>query len=374
MTKNNAQLEPTTTPVAPTKRGGNLLRLDDDAITKVIQAYPTEVHDDVLWLAVYVRERCNRQLSVLEGIAGKLKVSLRENLTYKIFTGRYFIADPQRPGRLIGSVPNFQQAVAKLRKEFRVEQSTGKIVFIETPTWQRVSDYIDVRRAPDRVCKFGVIIGPTGSQKTASLREYCTRNNHGTCVHIEAPHTPSITQFITDLAARYGASIWSNQENKLRTIYGAVTSKRTIVVDNVQRLYVKRRGGDQPIFSFLQKLQDETGCTVILSFTPEFEKVLTDDLDKGYFEQFEGRVGGRKHFLRLEPLAERDDVLAIAAGFGLTIAKTGADIEYLESLAHSKGLIRILFNALQEGQQLAKASDETFTIEHVRAARGEEGK
>lgn len=358
----------------PTNKG-YALRLDDAAIEAVVAQYPEEVRGDVRWLASYVRERCNGQLSVLEGIVRKQGFPTTANVFYKVFSGKYFTPDPKRAGKIIGSIPNFQQIIGRLSAAYLIERATGAIPFIETPTWTIISDYIDVRREADRVCKFGVIIGPTGAQKTACFKEVVRRNNHGKTVHIEAPHTPSMTQFITDLAARYNASIWSNQENKLRQIYAAaMLQDRTIIVDNVQRLYNPRAAGNQPIFNFLQKLQDDSGCTVILSFTPDFEKILTEGADKGYFEQFEGRCGGRNSFLRLAEHAERDDVLTIARAFGLQIAAKGADIEWLETLAHAKGRIRILFTALQEGAKEAKARGEDFAIEHIRAARGEEGK
>lgn len=360
---------------SPSSKLGYSLRLDDAAVEQVVSAYPEEVRADVRWLATYVSERCNRQLSVLEGIVRKQGFATTANVFYKIFTGKYFVPDPKRPGKVIGSIPNFQQIIGRLSAAYRIERATGAIPFIETPTWTLISDYIDVRREPDRVCKFGVIIGPTGAQKTACFKEVVRRNNHGKTVHIEAPHTPSMSQFITDLAARYNASVWSNQENKLRQIYAAAMSlDRTIIVDNVQRLYNPKAAGNQPIFNFLQKLQDDSGCTVILSFTPDFERVLTTGADKGYFEQFEGRCGGRNSFLKLADNAEREDVLTIARSFGLAVADKGSDIEYLETLAHAKGRIRILFTALQEGAKEARAANQPFSIAHVRAVRGETGK
>lgn len=352
------------------KHPGYKLRLDDGSIRDVAASYPPEVQEDVMWLAIYARERCSRQLSVLEGIVKKLGFSSSASIFYKIFTGRYFLPDPKRPGKIIGSVQNFAQLVGTLRSHYRIQQVTGKIPFIETPTWELIEDYITVRRAPDRICKFGVIIGPTGAQKSESFREYVRRNNHGKCVHLESPHSGSMSQFITDLAGKYGASVWSNQQNKLAMILDSVDAKRTIIVDNVQRLYDVKAAGDQPVFNFLQKLQDDTDCTVILSFTPDFEKVMTKEMDRGYFEQFEGRTGGRGSFLHLDEKASRDDVLAIARGFDLRFDEK-ADIEYLEKLAHSPGRIRILFSALQDAQQLAQATGAALDIDHIREVRGE---
>ena len=370
MSETTLTTTPSKTPAAPEKQQGYTLRLDDGAMQHIISGLPTEVQDDVMWLAIYLRERCNRQLSVLEGVTTKLGFSTTASVFYKILTGRYFKPDPKRKGKLIGSIPNFQQVVAKLRSHFRIEQVTGKIPFIETPTWETIENYITVRRAPDRICKFGLIIGPTGAQKSESFREYVRRNNHGKCVHLETPHRGSMTQFITDLAAKYGTSVWSNQANKLAQIYESVDRSRTIIVDNVQRLYDAKAGGDQPVFNFLQKLQDDKDCTVILSITPDFEKMMTMEMDRGYFEQFEGRCGGRGAFLRLAEKASREDVLAICDGFALEFDRQ-KDIGFLEKLAHAPGRIRILFAALQDAQALAKDEEKPLNISHVREVRGE---
>jgi hypothetical protein len=59
-----------------------------------------------------------------------------------------------------------------------------------------------------------------------------------------------------------------------------VNDKTTIFADNVQRLYRPGMGGDQPIFNYLQKLQDDTGCTVILIFANIFSGFLTQGLEE----------------------------------------------------------------------------------------------
>lgn len=350
---------------------GQKLSLDQGSLDNIVAAYPEEVRDDVIWLGGFVRDHCNRNLAVLESRVAKLGFDTSYSTFHKVFTGRYFIVAERgsQAGKFIGNIDNFRQVVDALRRDERLALTTARVPFVETGTWHQIRDYIDTKRMPEQVCRFGVIVGSTGSQKSACLKEYALRNNHGTCVHLESPHNGIMSQFVTDLAARYGCPIWEKQPKKLLTIASAVNDRRSIIIDNTQRLYQNAKENNQPVFNFLQKLQDDTGCTIILCFTPEFKKTLQESVAKGYFEQFVGRAGGRSEFLELPENAPREDVLQIANAFGLHDART--HIAELERISREPGRIRILFNALQKGRRLADAVQEQFCIEHVREVRDE---
>ncbi|HSV73192.1 MAG TPA: hypothetical protein VLH79_05480, partial [Chthonomonadales bacterium] len=115
-------------------------------------------------------------------------------------------------------------------------------------------------------------------------------------------------------------------------------------------------------------LQDDTNCTVILICVPEFELTLSRGLDKGYFEQFEGRVGGRSEFLVLPEFPPREDVEAIAEAFHLRDAER--HLAELEKIARARGRVRILFNALQKATRIADGKP--LTMRHVRTALNQE--
>ena len=53
--------------------------------------------------------------------------------------------------------PELAQALAG-----RIKELGGRIPFVMTPSAQRIFTFIDLKRAPDRVNKFGIIIGPHG--------------------------------------------------------------------------------------------------------------------------------------------------------------------------------------------------------------------
>jgi DNA transposition AAA+ family ATPase len=340
------------------------LQLETHKLQHLFAAYPEEIRDDCLWLGAFLREHCSRNLTALETLCRKRGFDLHETTLSRILRGKLFNDD----GAPLLKLSRLSALIAALRQEDQLARLAGRVAFIETPTWESIRDYVDFKRAPETVCKFGLIIGPTGSQKSCCAKHYAALNNHGVVVHLETPETPTMGRFVTKLAVKYGVSEFHNIEKKRERITEAVTDRSCIIVDNIQRMYKDRHGWSQPVFNFLQQLQDDTGCTVILICVPEFEATLSRGADKGYFEQFEGRVGGRSEFLWLPAFPPREDVLAIAQALKLRDAEKHLD--ELEAIARERGRVRILFNALQKATRLAH--HKPLTIRHVRAALNRE--
>jgi DNA transposition AAA+ family ATPase len=346
----------------------NVVYLDVARLETVAAQYPEPMREPLMWLGGYIREECRRNLDVLEHEVKQLGFETTASTFSKILRGKW---NKDSEGEIIGPVLKqsvFLNIVTRLRQQSQISAMAGKVAFIETDTWNLISNYIDIRRAPDRICKFGLIIGPTGSQKTACYREYCLRNNHGACMWIESPDRPSLSQFLGDLGRCFGCSMQIAPVRRREIIRQSVNSRKTIIVDNIQRQLIDSAGGDQPLFSYLQKMQDETGCTVILSATQDFKHKFTAGQSQGYFEQFEGRCGGASEFLELPERTPIEDILQIAQAFRLRDAEKHA--AYLERVSARRGRVRVLFNCLQTARQAA--GDKDLTIKHVKAALGEE--
>lgn len=336
------------------------LQLEVSKIEALTAHYPEDVREQTQWLAGFLRERCSRNISALCALVKKRGWDTHETTFSRILRGKLY----DEAGQVCIKLKTYSQIIAALRQEDQLAQLAGRVPFIESTTWEDIRNYIDFKRAPDTVCKFGLIIGATGTQKTACCKQYAMRNNHGACVHIESPETPTMGKFITKLGRAYGVSEFHNLEKKRERVVESVNDRSTIIVDNIQRMYKDRRGWDQPIFNYLQQLQDDTNCTIILVCVPEFELTLSRGIDKGYFEQFEGRVGGQSEFLVIEPNVPSEDVLAIAEAFKLQDAEK--HLGELETIARRRGRVRILFNALQKAAR--SAGEHKLTMKHVRAA------
>jgi len=175
-----------------------------------------------------------------------------------------------------------------------------------------------------------------------------------------------MSKFVTDLAKCYGVSVWASSQAKRARITENVNETKCIFVDNIQRLYKPNAGWNQPIFNYLQKLQDDTNCTIILMCVPEFELTLRSGRESGYFEQFEGRCGGKDEFLVFPEWTPREDIIRIAAAFKLVDPER--HIGLLEKLSRERGRIRVLFNVLQKAKRRAeRESSRQLRIGHIRA-------
>jgi len=354
------------------------LKLDIATVEKRISHYPEELREPVLWLATYVAQECGREIDILAARAKDLNFDMDKTTWSKVLRGRWNRRVVGGPGGTrfeplttpIVKLTRLLAAIAALRRDQQLKERAGKVPFVKTSRAEVIWNFIDELRAEDRVNKFGIIVGRTGTEKSASTLEYCRLNNHLTCIHQEAPAKPSYSQFIADLAAKYNGSRQSSWGRMINKIIESVNAKRTIILENVQRLYVEKAEANQPVFNFLQKLQDETRCTIIMTITPVFAETLTRKLANGYFEQFIGRAGGTGEFLRLPDYATEEDVLLIAKSFGLQ--RADHCLEYLVKISREPGLIRILFGALQKAKIAAESEKAKLTVDHIRAARGED--
>lgn len=346
------------------------LLLESARLEAIFQMYPEPMREDALWLGGYVREKCSRSVDVLEAQVKKLGFSTTASTFLKVLRGQWNRnGDGQETAPII-SIRNFQAIIEALRREDRISGLAGSVPYVETGTYRDIARFIDKKRAPQTICKFGVIIGPTGTGKSAAFKHYQQLNNHGLVVHVETPYVPSISKFVTKLAAAYGVSVFLSSEIKLKRLAENLNDRKTLIIDNAQRLYLPSRGSNQPCFNYLQEIQDDTGCTIILSITPEFETVLGHGMTAGYFEQFEGRAGGRQSFLVLDPYPPAEDVLQIAEAYGLRDAEK--HVRYLETIVQRRGRIRILFTVLQEAKRLAEVESKPLTIGIVKEVFADE--
>ncbi len=348
------------------------ISLESSKVEAIAGLYPENIREDYMWLAGYLRDRCSRNIDVLTHKVRKLGFTTDKTTFSKIFRGRYNRDSEGNVTSPCINARNFEQIVAALRSEAALVWIAGKTPFIETGTWERFEEYITDKRAPETICKFGLILGPTGSQKTSCGKRYAVLNNSGKCVHIEAPEKPTMGRFVRELGKAYGIPEKVAGEKLRIRITENVTDRKCILIDNIQRLYKPHHGWNQEIFNFLQKLQDDTGCTVIMISIPPFKDTLMAGDERGYFEQFIGRVGGWHEVLELDECTPREDVEKIAEAYGLKDA--GSHLEELEKLCRQSGRIRILFNALQKAKKVADKHGQKLTIRHVRAVIGKEDK
>ncbi|HTJ77967.1 MAG TPA: ATP-binding protein [Rariglobus sp.] len=325
--------------------------------------YPIEAIDATMAIHSYLYRRCEGNINVLVEHARLKGFNYDYGFFYQLLTARYFRPD-SKTGKPQGSWKN----VVELWKQLQIfdifAKALSKIRFVDTSVYERINDYVQLKSTPFNACRFGAVVGHTGMMKTESFLEIGRRGKAGAIFRIESPAQPKLNQFIHKLAHALGAQKTWTIARKMAHIVENVAD-RVLIIDNVQRCFNLRSGSNQPIFDYLQELQEDTGCTIIICWTPvdkEFEGEFTGG---AYFEQFVGRIGGEREILRLEDYPLEEDIEKIALSFHLPEGDVEKLMPRLRLLVREKGRIRALFNALQQGARLATADEKPFRAHHV---------
>jgi hypothetical protein len=332
-----------------------------------IAHYPDEVKEDATWLYQFNQSQFTGHYSLLAALVRKeAKMDLSDQYFYQVLGGKYFRRDPKDSKKILGSVDRFREVVEWLRRWAVFNSDAGGMPFVETPTWKELDDYITAKRAPENPCKFGAVSGSTGTGKSRMLKRWALLNNHGNTAHVEAPSSGRLPRFQMKLGAQFGIPLTAETHERLVRLAECVTSKRTIIVDNVQKLYNPKSGANQAVLNYLQELQDDTGCTIILSWTPVFTSTLTEEANARYFEQFIGRLGGIDTIHVLPEFAPVADLRAIQDK--MQIGGGAKAIEMMRRWSREPGRLRILFQRLHLAR--LEANDEksaNIKLSHLEA-------
>lgn len=337
------------------------LSFGDLHINELAVFFPEPLREPISWLLRYVRTDCRSTIPLLQEKMKSVGFHHDASTWVKIAKGLCFVdksgAALEYP---VMKADHLAAAISALRTAVKREKSKGIIPFIETQVSRDIWAHIDNIRDPGSVTPWTVIIGDTGSSKTASFREYVARNST-TTTWIES--SESFCLLLSDIAASMGISVRSSNERKCLEIEAAMSPSRCLIFDNAQDLY-NPKNENQKTWSFLRKLSERTGVRIVLCLTTEGRNRLTRQAISGWFEQFEGRTGGSDSWLRLPEYPLPEDCVTIASAFGLTDAPKYQS--ELAKIARRPGRIRILFNVLQRAQITAAATGKPLSIDLVR--------
>ncbi len=349
---------------------------DDPHVESEMQLFPKDLQELFRWLKVFVRDECKRDVDVLVQRAKEQGVTIDKTNWVRVLKGRWkHDADGNELPNPYVSATNLLQAITAVQKQVRVELLQGGMPFVETTTFHTIRRVIDKAMKKDRVNRFRVIVGPTGTQKTASYKELALRNP--LIKWMESADNGSLKEFVIRFAVKCGASRNISYGPARAKIFEAMQphngQPKCAIVDNMQDmvksdkklLALGKNIEQQPAYQFMRSLQDETGCAIIWSITPENEDQMFK-ADSIYLEQFEGRAGGRGNFMRLSNFPPKADVVMIAKTLGLKDADKNGDA--LLFIAKQRGRIRFFFEILQEAKDEAALDGKDFTYDYVQWA------
>lgn len=341
--------------------------------------YPQEAIEPTLGVLGYMHKYCNRDINELVTQVRRRGIKRDYNYFYQLLTGRYF--RPNSAGGVEGAWRGVHKIWVQLKAYDDFATKLVKTRFVETSVWHRINDYVQRKRTPFSCCRFGAIRGHTGNQKTACFEEIIRRETFGdeakdikpqpgNAYHMECPADATLGLFIDKLNFIMGGPLGTKATKREHIRNTMLSPRRFLILDNIQRCFIRSAGSRQPIFDYLQELQEDTRSTIIIVWTPvadQFEAAIQNE----YFEQFIGRIGGQREILEIESHPSEEDVVTIAKDFKLSAADVEELTPRLLELAQERGRVRVLFQALQEGARLANTKSQPFTAKHVLQYLGE---
>lgn len=331
--------------------------------------YPPEAVEPTLEILRYVDKHCNRNINDLVDHVRRRNINRDYNFFYQLLTGRYFRL---KDGAVQGSWRTVREIWTQLSAYDAFATKLSQTRFVETSVWHRINNYVQRKRLPFSCCRFGLIRGHTGNQKTESFYQLIRKEEAGIAYHMESPADATLNLFIDKLNFVTGGPRTGSKALKREHIRMVMLSpRRFLIIDNIQDCFIPSAGARQPIFNYLRELQEDTKSTIIGSYTP-VENKFTQALSNEYFEQFIGRIGGEREILEIEAFPNDDDVLLITQSFPFANTKEIEAIQpRLRKLVQEAGRVRALFGALQEANRLANTAEEKLTGSHVLQYLGE---
>lgn len=335
-----------------------------DEIKNAIKDYPAEAQAHVLTLAEFCNTHCDgSEQRIAAQFDGKFRYS--KDWFYQLFSGRRY---NKKLGKFQVDMDKLAEIAGDAKRITEGGTIGGAIPHVETETVREMRDAIDAIRPETNVCKWLMVCGTTGAQKTYAARFYAL--THPDVYYLESPTVPSVCELSMIIGEVVPSCRADFSGARLRReIVKNVKPRNCFIFDNAQRMYDPKKKLNQPLFGFLQALQDATKCSIVLIFVDEATgenslRRVVFGKDSGYFEQLVGRAGGEDSILFLPDHPSDSDLNAFAKATGFRdAAQRRAMLPIMRKLAAQKGRLRVVLNALQNAARLAIAAKREITTD-----------
>lgn len=348
-----------------TRRGKTHLSLAE--LEAKVAHYPEEARTATRAVQAFFVAHCGSDIERLRALAqDKLKVRRSPEYFSNWIKGYYF-----RSGG--GNVK--EQGLSEwttfcetLQEHDRMTTASGKLGIVETGTSRAIENHVREILDVSAPCRFAGISGPTGSQKTESLKLLSLKlGGYPRAIRFECKSRWSLGAFQRKWANAYNAKLGNTGGSALEEYLEAeLRPDRVVIIHNIQRALIPGKK-IQPIFEYLIEVQEEHRFPLVLEFKENFlEEQSLSDWDRAYFEQIIGRMGGYQNILRLPAYTPVGDLRAIARAYNLHDGDQA--LAYLKAWAKEPGRIRIVFGRLHRARLFAKADGkDRITLELLKA-------
>lgn len=266
----------------------------------------------------------------------------------KVFSGKY-----------AGNLEDVCDAIRRFR-ELKSERSTiKKAPFIETSLYR---DIEEVCQAALTYNKIGLLFGESQVGKTASLRHYAEKHNHGETYLVEMPTGGSLSHFLAALAAKLRMSASARGDILQLNLVRALGPNNLLIIDEAARAFQARsyKGSNLKTLDFIRELHDTSGCGLVLCGTNVFRDDMRNEGLKKFLNQFNRRCIARR---QLPDVPGRADLNAFARHYGLDPAN-GYAYELQKRVVAEHGL-GVWLTTLTAAHRAATKKRQPLTWEHV---------
>jgi chromosomal replication initiation ATPase DnaA len=250
--------------------------------------------------------------------------------------------------------------VAELRERVSRQQVER---FAVTEVTDAIWRACDLAMAEGRIV---AIVGPTGSGKTATLRQWQQANNHGRAVYLDVPVPCGLRRLADALALSLGFT--PKMSKKGHELYDllttSVSSRNVIILDEIGRMLPNGRGHDVSALEFVRRLHDANGCGLVLSLTYTSHQEIANGAMSGYLEQLLGRFAD---VVQIPEWPMSEEVEAIVRQY---VPEPTPELlaEVGQFAASGRGRLRSMCEVLRRVEAAAKRSSQPVSVPLWRAA------
>jgi len=326
----------------------NIINLSGDTIAEAARKYPEPHAAALTWLFHHAKH------NGLGWAETARAVGVSTTTLYRIWTGAYL--NP-KTGEMI-DISDHIDAINKYRLLAEAREQMTRLPFVETSVWRRIEK---ICRETLEAQNISFIYGESQIGKTAALKEYVRRNNHGRTIYVLMPASGGVQAMMKAIADACHISSKSCFEHLRERVKNFLDQNKLLIIDEVHEVFCSyQRTSMIRCLSVLRQLQETTSCGMVLCGT----EVFRQELERGEFAQALKQLRKRGIWeLQLESHPTESDLKIISDYYKL--GPPPPEIRHLiKHIAVTHGLGKYI-KFIQRAAQLAKSKNQKFTWDHV---------
>ncbi len=216
-------------------------------------------------------------------------------------------------GKYEGDLAAVVKAIERYRRLMEERASVNRAPYIETTLYRDIEKCCQAALTYQKIV---MLFGESQVGKTAALKHYADKHNHGETTYVEMPAGGSLSHFQAALAAKLRMSNQTRGEIMAMNIMACLGPNNLLVIDEVLRALQARSYGGSTLktLDFIRAIHDNTGCGIVLCGTNVFRDTMRDPKLVKFLAQFNRRCLLRR---QLPDVPGRADLNAFARHYEL---------------------------------------------------------